>query len=112
MYLLMGIVWFQDVSFVVDMEDGQMLGSNFDVIVKVQNHSRDKRTVKMRVTLKTVYYTGVQKAIVKSKKFQLELDSVACERHKCLVYRRSSHVAAVTVVLFACSDGCGAAHHV
>ena len=111
MYLLMGIVWFQDVSFVVDMEDGQMLGSNFDVIVKVQNHSRDKRTVKMRVTLKTVYYTGVQRAIVKSKKFQLELDSVACERHKMLGLQ-SSPVAAVTVVLFACSDGCGAAHHV
>ena len=55
-----------------------MLGSNFDVIVKVQNHSRETRTVKMKLTLDTVHYTGVHKGTCKSKDFELELSSVAC----------------------------------
>ena len=69
----------QDVTFTLDMQDDIMLGSNFDVSVMMQNNSREERTVKMRVTLQSIYYTGVKKSIIKSKKFNMTLGAIKGE---------------------------------
>ena len=70
----------KDVKFEIKHQDDIIVGHVFDVIVKVQNRSRKRRTVDVTLELFTAYYTGVQKSRIKFEEFHFEL---AALRSKC-----------------------------
>lgn len=69
----------EDVKFELHQQDDILVGNPFDVVLKVQNKSRSERNVHVLVTLTAVYYTGVFKAKVKSKPFDLTLGPIKGE---------------------------------
>lgn len=69
----------EDVKFEVCQKDDILVGSNFDVVVRAQNKSREVRRVTGTVTLTAMYYTGVPKAKVKTSEFELTLGPVRAE---------------------------------
>ena len=50
------------------------VGSDFEVPLFIDNQSAEKRTVKLTVTLSSVYYTGVYRKNLKKEAFDVEVE--------------------------------------
>lgn len=69
----------EDVKFELKQKDGIMIGSVFNVVLSIQNTSRETRNVHVKLACTPVYYTGVTSADakpIKSQSFNIELPPV------------------------------------
>ena len=65
--------------FELEDRDGILVGNNFELSLKVTNTTRQERNVFVRLTLTSVYYTGVHKAVVKKENANVKLGPVQSE---------------------------------
>lgn len=64
----------EDVSIKVAMEgEGPKMGSDAELLIKLNNSSSETRTVTLHSQLAVMYYTGVNKATVQKDKVEVEL---------------------------------------
>ena len=70
---------FQDVDFEIFEKDHILVGSSFDVILKIKNKSSSVRTISGTIYVNTIHYTGVVHAKVKKMDFKLQLQSLKGE---------------------------------
>ncbi|EDO43696.1 predicted protein, partial [Nematostella vectensis] len=64
-----------DVTFALDVKDDVIIGSDFDVVLKMTNTSKEKRTVKIAMTAKSTFYTGRSNYNVTNLKDEVELEA-------------------------------------
>ena len=57
-------------------KDSVLVGNNFDIVLRIQNTSRDPRSVGGTINLRSCFYTGVPKAHVKKLEFDRELGPI------------------------------------
>ena len=63
-------------KFDFKQKDDVMVGNAFDVTIRAQNKSRKARSVHAVLTLKSEYYTGVTKKVVKKQVFDFEVPGI------------------------------------
>jgi len=68
----------QDVKYETEQRGPVPIGSEFTVVVRAQNYSRDERTVNMTLTIVAVHYTGVVWTKLRGEIFNFNLCSLRC----------------------------------
>lgn len=78
----------QDINFQLKQREGILVGSNFNVVLQMQNTSRERRTVHAELAISPVYYTGAVTDASKPMKFQsfdIDIDPVKTKEAVMLV---------------------------
>ena len=86
----------QDVKYEIEQRGPVPVGSEFTVVVRAQNYSRDERTVNITLTIVAVHYTGVTRNKLRGEIFNFNLCSL---RRTYMMYARTFHYSYTRIFL-------------